>query len=88
MEVNLDKVIFDTGNGKKSLAKCTDDEFRIFLCQNDIDIIESSDEWSLAQREMVLGMIVYTAEQLAALNNIEISEESEDDKVDGTEKLD
>ena len=79
MEVNLSKITFDTGNGKKTLSQCTDDEFRAFLQQNDISVLESDGEWSKVQREMVLNLMVSTMEELAMLDNVEVSEENDDE---------
>lgn len=76
MELTLKKIFFDTKDGKKSLASCSDEEFEQFLKENDIDIINSSGEWSEDQRQMIVDMMASTMQEL-----FEISKQEENDDV-------
>lgn len=76
MELSLKKIFFDTKDGKKSLASCSDEEFEQFLKENDIDIIDSSGEWSEDQRQMTIDMMASTMQEL-----FEISKQEENGDV-------
>jgi hypothetical protein len=81
MVINLNKILFDTGTSKKSLANCTDDEFNDFLQANGVGVMQTDGSWSKTQREMVLNLMVNTMTELAQLDNIEIIEEENEDGI-------
>ena len=57
-KINLNDLYFDTPEGRKTLASCSDEEFVQFLKNHDIEVLDGADStWTIHQREMAITTV-------------------------------